>query len=166
MSINGKATILSTRSFNKRYPSGRVPRSSKEQGKVFVCRRGCNTRTATYTEEFDWESIYQGSPDIPALIQRVQDQTKATRKRKRKEDYPEEEAVDVCTTAPNGAMRTLTFCSGNLRAVARSQKHPASDERPSKLRLRAPSLDAPHRNTQRHSTDGKHYFFFVVSPVR
>ncbi|KAL8795224.1 MAG: hypothetical protein Q9195_002235 [Heterodermia aff. obscurata] len=72
----------------------RVPRSSKEYGKVFICRRGCNTRTATYTDLFDWENIYKGSQDIPTLIQCVQSQTKATRKRKRKDDNPEEEAVD------------------------------------------------------------------------
>ena len=96
MSINGKATILSAATFNARYPSGGVPRSSKEHGKVFICRRGCNTRTATYTDLFDWENIYKGSEDIPALIQRVQSQTKATRKRKRKDDISEEEAVDVC----------------------------------------------------------------------
>ena len=97
MSINGKATVISAATFHARYPSGRVPRSSKEYGKVFICRRGCNTRTATYTDLFDWENIYKGSQDIPTLIQRVKSQTKATRKRKRKDEIPEEEALDVGT---------------------------------------------------------------------
>ena len=97
MSINGKATVLSAATFNARYPSGGVPRSSKEHGKVFICRRGCNTRTATYTDLFDWEIVYRGSQDIPALIQRVQSQTKATRKRKRKDEIPEGESANVGT---------------------------------------------------------------------
>ena len=79
--------MLSKDAFDARYPTGRVPRSSQDAGKVFVCRRGCNTRTATYTEEFDWEKIYGGAEDILGLIDVVQMQTKATRrKRKRDED--------------------------------------------------------------------------------
>ena len=85
--------------FYARYPSGKVPRSSKEHGKVFVCRRGCNTRTATYTDEFEWESIYHGSEDIPALIERVKSQTKATRKRKREDHHQEAAATDVGNVA-------------------------------------------------------------------
>ena len=87
-SINGRATIVSEKTFKSRYPTGKVPRSSKDHGKMFICRRGCNTRTATYTEEFDWENVYQSAEDILSLIERIQSQTKATRKRKRaaKED--------------------------------------------------------------------------------
>jgi origin recognition complex subunit 1 len=77
---------MSLAAFNKRYPSGSIPRKSPDYGKVFVCRRGCNTRTATYTEEFVWEDIYAGAGDIQDLIDRVQSQTKATRKRKRDKD--------------------------------------------------------------------------------
>lgn len=66
-----------------RYPSGKVPRTSKDYGKIFVCRRGCNTRTATYTDEFEWESIYRGIEDLDSLVERVKTQTKGTRKRKR-----------------------------------------------------------------------------------
>ena len=82
-SINGKATISSPKSFLANYPSGRIPRSSKQYGKSFICRRGCNTRTATYTEEFIWEDIFHGShEDIFNLIERVKSETKATRKRR------------------------------------------------------------------------------------
>lgn len=80
--INGKATIVSPAEFTKRFPGGKIPRSSKDFGKIFVCRRGCNTRTASYTEEFIWEDIFGGEETaIPALIQLVKSQTKATRKR-------------------------------------------------------------------------------------
>ncbi|KFY36282.1 hypothetical protein V494_05159 [Pseudogymnoascus sp. VKM F-4513 (FW-928)] len=82
-SINGKATVSSAKPFLAKYPGGRIPRSSKEHGKSFFCRRGCNTRTATYTEEFVWEDIFHGTDDdIFNLIERVKNETKATRKRR------------------------------------------------------------------------------------
>ena len=86
-SINGKATIVSAETFQKRHPSGKVPRSSKDYGKIFICRRGCSTRTATYTDEFVWEEEYQGAEDLLALTERVQRQTKATRKRRKDSGY-------------------------------------------------------------------------------
>ncbi|KAH0545004.1 hypothetical protein FGG08_000930 [Glutinoglossum americanum] len=80
-SINGKASVVSPKTLLSEYPNGKVPRSSRDYGKIFVCRRGCNTRTATYTEEFIWEDIYTGQEeDIFALIERVRSGTKATRK--------------------------------------------------------------------------------------
>lgn len=94
-SINGKAKIVSPDVFRAKYPTGKVPRSSRDHGKIFVCRRGCNTRTATYTEEFIWEDVYNGAEDILALIDRVQSQTKATRKRKRDTDYQDGAQADV-----------------------------------------------------------------------
>ncbi|KAL8693381.1 MAG: hypothetical protein Q9218_001773 [Villophora microphyllina] len=87
-SINGKATIVSEKGFRAKYPSGKVPRNSKDFGKIFVCRRGCATRTATYTDEFVWEDKYHGTEDLLELIDFVKSQTKATRKRKRGVDDP------------------------------------------------------------------------------
>ncbi|KAF2120869.1 P-loop containing nucleoside triphosphate hydrolase protein [Lophiotrema nucula] len=80
-SINGTAKVFSLEAFNRQYPNGQVKRTSKDYGKVFVCRRGCNTRTTTYTAEFKWEDIYTGAQDIDSLVERVKSQTKATRKR-------------------------------------------------------------------------------------
>lgn len=94
-SINGRASVVSAESFRSKYPSGKVPRSSTDYGKIFICRRGCNTRTATYTEEFVWEDIYQSAEDILPLIERVQNQTKPTRKRKRSDVPNEDDVVDV-----------------------------------------------------------------------
>ena len=91
-SINGRASIVSAETFRSKYPSGKVPRSSKDYGKIFICRRGCNTRTATYTEEFGWEDIYNSADDILPLIERVESQTKATRKRKRNDATNEDPA--------------------------------------------------------------------------
>ncbi|KAI9839916.1 MAG: hypothetical protein M1819_000108 [Sarea resinae] len=88
-SINGKASVMSLESFLSRYPDRRVPKNAKEFGKTFICRRGCNTRTATYTDEFIWEDIYKGTEaHIFALIERIKSETKSTRKRrgKRSED--------------------------------------------------------------------------------
>ncbi|KAJ8612980.1 hypothetical protein MRB53_037188 [Persea americana] len=80
--IKGKATILSAHEFSRRYPSGRIPKTSKDYGTTFVCRRGCNARTATYTQEFDWAETFRGPGDIEALKERIESQTKSTRKRK------------------------------------------------------------------------------------
>lgn len=101
-SINGKAFVMGLEAFQSRYPSGKIPRSSKECGKVFICRRGCNTRTATYTNEFVWENVYKGSADLLSLMDLVESQTKATRKRRRDsgyaEDVAEEVSLDHCTS--------------------------------------------------------------------
>ncbi|KAL8672905.1 MAG: hypothetical protein Q9168_002659 [Polycauliona sp. 1 TL-2023] len=104
-SINGKATVISAESFKSKYPSGRVPRSSKDFGKIFICRRGCSTRTATYTDEFIWEDKYRGAEDLHDLIDFIKSQTKATRKRKRNADDP---AIDYDPThdIPAGEPRT------------------------------------------------------------
>lgn len=81
---------MSQAAYNKKYPGGKVPRKAKEFGKVFICRRGCNTRTCTYTEEFIWEDIYHGKEDIEALQDTIRKETKATRKaRAAKADSPD-----------------------------------------------------------------------------
>jgi origin recognition complex subunit 1 len=75
---------MSPDAFAKQFPKGTVPRNSRHYGKVFICRRGCNTRTATYTEEFIWEDVYGGFDYIHDLEDIVETQTKATRKQKAK----------------------------------------------------------------------------------
>lgn len=85
---------MSQAKFNAKYPSGKVPRSSKDYQKIFICRRGCNTRTATYTDDFIWEDLYHGPDDLEALFDLVTTQTKATRKRKRDDAY-EDRALEV-----------------------------------------------------------------------
>ncbi|KAL8944098.1 MAG: hypothetical protein Q9216_000689 [Gyalolechia sp. 2 TL-2023] len=104
-SINGKATIVSAETFRKKYPSGKVPRTSKDYGKIFICRRGCNTRTATYTEGFAWEDIYRGAEDLLELVDYVKTQTKATRKRKQDADDP---AIDYDPTKDTSAAEPQT----------------------------------------------------------
>ncbi len=73
---------MSEATFMSKYPTGKIPRKSSEFGKVFVCRRGCNTRTCTYTDEFVWEDIYHGREDVDALHDMIRSNTKATRRRK------------------------------------------------------------------------------------
>ncbi|KAF4451033.1 origin recognition complex subunit 1 [Fusarium austroafricanum] len=82
-SINGKAKLMSQDTFLTKYPQGRIPRNNGDYGKVFVCRRGCNTRTATYTDEFIWEEVYSGEDDLFALMDRIKAGTKATRRRRK-----------------------------------------------------------------------------------
>jgi origin recognition complex subunit 1 len=79
--INGTAKIVSLETFYKQYPNGQVKKTAKDYGKIFVCRRGCNSRTTTYTPEFKWEDVYRGAEDIPALVDLVERQTQSTRKR-------------------------------------------------------------------------------------
>ncbi|KAF1994077.1 P-loop containing nucleoside triphosphate hydrolase protein [Amniculicola lignicola CBS 123094] len=79
--INGTAKVMSLGEFQKEFPTGQPKKNSRDYGKVFVCRRGCNTRTTTYTDEFPWEDVYTSAADIPALQHLVENQTKATRKR-------------------------------------------------------------------------------------
>jgi origin recognition complex subunit 1 len=105
--INGKATVTSLDTFLKKYPSGKIPRNSSQFGKTFICRRGCNTRTATYTDEFIWDEVFKGTEaDIVNLIEFVKHGTKASRKRKaerkapvdREDDYAEDDDKDSVTT--------------------------------------------------------------------
>ena len=91
-SINGSAKVMSLAAFRARYHSGVIPARSNDKGKVFICRRGCNTRTATYTAEFLWEDLYTGARDIDVLVERIKTQTKAAR---RKKQGPQEPAADV-----------------------------------------------------------------------
>lgn len=80
--INGKAQVLSESEFNRLYPTGKIPPSSKHHGKTFICRRGVNPRTATYTDPFVWEDIYQGKDDMDSLVELIESQTIKTRGRK------------------------------------------------------------------------------------
>lgn len=78
-SINGRAKVLSPAQYTKLYPAG-VSKKSREFGKVFVCRRGCNPRTATYTSEFNWDELYKGrETNIFRVGELVRKGTKATR---------------------------------------------------------------------------------------
>ncbi|KAF2145639.1 uncharacterized protein K452DRAFT_315838 [Aplosporella prunicola CBS 121167] len=79
--INGTAIVMSKDSFLQKWPTGKIPRTSKDYGKVFICQRGCNTRTATYTEPFVWEDVYSEEGNIGDLLELVKNQTKETRKR-------------------------------------------------------------------------------------
>ncbi|KAF1956136.1 P-loop containing nucleoside triphosphate hydrolase protein [Byssothecium circinans] len=103
--INGTAKVVSHEEFQRLYPTGQVKKSSKDYGKIFVCRRGCNTRTTTYTPEFKWEDVYRGANDIPALIELVESQTKATRRRSRAQREAEDDFV-VPDSDDDGAPKT------------------------------------------------------------
>jgi origin recognition complex subunit 1 len=82
-SINGKATIMSETAFKKKYPTGKLPKKSKDQGKTFICRRGCNTQSAIYTDEFDWENLQHSTlADMEKLVNWLKSGTQSTKKRK------------------------------------------------------------------------------------
>ncbi|KAI1369477.1 ATPase [Xylaria arbuscula] len=80
-SINGKANVMSAAAFSREFPTGKIPRTSPFYNKTFICRRGCNARTTTYTSEFIWENIFSGSSeDIAQLKRLVESGTKSTRR--------------------------------------------------------------------------------------
>lgn len=96
--INGKAKVMSQGKFDSLYPSGKVPKNSKDFGKVFTCRRGANIKTATYTEEFNWEDAFKSRrEDMDGLSELVESQTVKTRRRKptKKRDESEYGLEDI-----------------------------------------------------------------------
>ncbi|KAG6033298.1 hypothetical protein E4U41_006946 [Claviceps citrina] len=113
-SINGKAKVSSLDSFLSTYPSGKIARNSKDYGKTFICRRGCNTRTATYTDEFVWEELYTGVGDLFRLIDFVEKGTKAVRGRRkvREQKSPEDTVYLPPRTPTKGARSAVTTPHG------------------------------------------------------
>lgn len=92
--INGKARLVSEETYNALYPGGKVPRNSRDYGKIFICRRGVNARTATYTDEFKWEGMYKGKQDMDNLSELVESQTIKTRKRRATKSAKERDLDD------------------------------------------------------------------------
>lgn len=132
--INGTAQVMSLEAFSKKYPTGKVPRKSKEFGKVFICRRGCSTRTATYTEEFVWEDIYHGAKDIETLSDRIKRETKATRRRRTTKDESPERDFAAQEDGDD---------AGLLRTPKKARTHDALT--PSKRRSASKPLTPSHR---------------------
>ncbi|KOS20782.1 Origin recognition complex subunit 1 [Escovopsis weberi] len=118
-SINGKARVLSLDAFLQAYPSGKIPRSSPDHGRTFICRRGCNTRSATYTDEFVWEDIYSGPDDIHELNDLIERGTKPTRRRRRAQS-PDGDVAFLPPQTPTKAIRTTSATPTSKRSQARS----------------------------------------------
>jgi origin recognition complex subunit 1 len=112
-SIIDKATILTESDFAIRFPKGTIPRRSKDYGKVFVCRRGCNLKSTTYTQEFSWKNIaHDTEDDVIQFIERLEFETKATKKqrldkRKRGDDeFDVKDEVDDVVETPRKKHKT------------------------------------------------------------
>ncbi|UQC87064.1 ATPase [Colletotrichum lupini] len=102
--VNGTAVVISHREFHQKFPSGKIPRSSPDFGKTFICRRACNTRTATYTDEFVWEEVYHASEQgVSDLIGFVKSQTKSTRHRQAARQSTPEQSYKMTTDSLAGA---------------------------------------------------------------
>jgi origin recognition complex subunit 1 len=108
---------MSMDAFLSAYPSGRIPRQSPDWGKTFVCRRACNTRTATYTDEFIWEEMYKGGEDVYNLINMVKEGTKATRRRRNRSPSPTEAAYQPPQT-PSKTGRSAAATPSSRRTQA------------------------------------------------
>ncbi|ODA76635.1 hypothetical protein RJ55_07906 [Drechmeria coniospora] len=128
-SINGKAQVTSLEAFLFKFPSGKIPRHFPEYGKTFICRRGCNTRTASYTDEFIWEEIYRGGKDIFELSQRIERDTKATRRRGKARGQSPHDAAYLPPQTPTKtstvSARTPQSKRGHVEHGSRSQKRGA-----------------------------------------
>lgn len=74
---------MSETAFRAKYPKATIPRKDKGYGKTNICRRGINTKTTTYTDEFLWEDMKHGDEEeVQQLLEFLQVATKGTRKRK------------------------------------------------------------------------------------
>ncbi|KAI1765999.1 P-loop containing nucleoside triphosphate hydrolase protein [Hypoxylon sp. FL1150] len=134
-SINGKAVVMSYQNFLQQYPTGKIPRTSPGYNKTFVCRRGCNTRTSTYTDEFLWEDVYSGrEEDIADLLELVRSGTKSTRRRRsrddpvveadydathqgRDDDYHSDDGVPRTVSTPRKKQKTTRVVTPSSRRV-------------------------------------------------
>lgn len=86
---------MSPQKHQEEYSNG-VQNNSRQCSKLFICRRGCAPRTATYTEEFVWEDIYKGrDTDIDMMVRKITDETKATRKRRSKPAQSYRQSPDI-----------------------------------------------------------------------
>ncbi|KAK2045845.1 ATPase [Colletotrichum somersetense] len=123
--INGKAIVLSHQEFFSKYPSGKVPRTSPDHGKTFICRRACNTRTATYTDEFVWEDVYEASEQgVYDLIEFVKSHTKSSRSLKpAKDSTPEQTYITLDGTL---AARTPKRTAKAEASTPRGRNHTAT----------------------------------------
>ncbi|KAM0512208.1 hypothetical protein ACHAPE_009138 [Trichoderma viride] len=117
-SINGKANIMSQDAFLSTHPSGKISRNSPDFGKTFVCRRGCNTRSTTYTDEFVWEEIYENG-DVSALKDFVEKNTRATRRKTRAQSPPDAEGTYLPPQTPTKTGR-------NSATTPKSKRGPRS----------------------------------------
>ncbi|KIV86784.1 hypothetical protein PV11_02373 [Exophiala sideris] len=91
--INGKATVLSTDAFLKKYPDGKAPKSNSganRYAKTIHCRRGVKQRNLHFTEDFIWDEIYKGPEDLLDLIDWIKEQTK----NKRKQTFEKQEDLE------------------------------------------------------------------------
>lgn len=84
--ILGRATLLTAEQFAEKFPTRTIPKGHPDNNRLFVCRRGANLRTNTYTEEFTWgKDVMQGADgarEVHELIDKVERETVKTRKRR------------------------------------------------------------------------------------
>lgn len=108
--IDGKAKVVSHERFLALHPSGKIPRRSEDAGKLFMCRRGLDMRTTTYTEEFIWEDRYSGFDDLAPLVDFVTTSTRTARKRRPRPAQPhgEEDAFPAAQTHDTPKKRRAT----------------------------------------------------------
>lgn len=109
---------MSLDTFLSRYPSGKIPRQSPDYGKTFVCRRACNTRTATYSDEFVWEETFQGVENLHSLIDLVKTSTKATRQRRRAKSQSPPDGAYLPPQTPTKAGRSAATTPQSRRTQA------------------------------------------------
>lgn len=86
-SITGKGIVMSQNAFYAKYPNGPPKNKNElaEYNKCIVCRRGVNQVQGRYTDEFEWEKVYD-MDNIHELIALVRDNLKTSRKRRAADD--------------------------------------------------------------------------------
>lgn len=84
-SIIKKAIILSAKQYSERpIPKAKRGRKAKGHIETFVCRRACELKNTTYTEDFDWDEIKpETENDVDQLVERINDEIETIRAQKR-----------------------------------------------------------------------------------
>ena len=140
--INGKATVCSKENFFKKFPTVKAPTRKRklvnEYSKWFVCRRACNTRTVTYTDEFIWEEYFPGGEnvtvqDLLELVDRVTYETKLSRKRKADTDVSISRAFNFILLTMDSSMSKKQKTLRILQLPGESRKQPPQLPHPNLL---------------------------------
>ncbi|CAG8953211.1 hypothetical protein HYFRA_00003412 [Hymenoscyphus fraxineus] len=91
LSIIDKATILSAQQYSDR-PIQAAKRGRKPKGYVettFVCRRACQLKNTTYTEQFDWGEIKpETEKEVSQLVDKINDEIESIRQQNRGQRKP------------------------------------------------------------------------------
>ena len=140
-SINGKALVLSKEAYDARFPTGKIPKKSRDNEKTFICRRGVEARSSRYTEEFVWDEIFQGGEEgVKQLAELIESEipSKAAKKGPKKPTKVEVDFKDEGEVQTDDELLGMDDSESELRTPRKRRKTtgtstPRKRRTPSKL---------------------------------